>query len=1146
MKLNERLIEKAEIIKEEKLPAGILARVRYPIMRFGVKNANKRIYEKAVAEKVLKDTNIVEKLKTRTLFGDQEHPEKSQIKLNKDTTSHIISNIYVGEDFNKQIAGKVAGKLKETKLQDNVLYADFDILPTEAGKFINVLLEAGCMVGVSTRADGELEEKIDEASGEKYHRVIPESYAFQTTDFTGDPSTPDALPENVQKNVIDIVKKEYEAKNLDKNVAMALLEAVSLKEGKDLSEAIKIDKQHSKCKCSIGEKKCSGGCPNALDNKLPVDLIEKIKKLPESDGPIRYFDFIMEDGSRLNRVEIDSANWTTPNKIGLNEVKDILLRLKKQIILESDNIEDAVKQAHNNPIGLFWYDKESKKVNYSDYKPGSFHDHNVKDKKFVRGRLFKDKKTGKNAVIIWMEWNPPRVELSQDDINNIVKGVQDSIDGTISNVVDEKGNNLAESHSVEYKAKVLKLMAEGKTKEQAEKTLSEVIAPPSSREPEDEFPGRYQKTVTVYLNKSIGADVQVYVELEKDGSIKSTTIENIEAWNENGNAVRVTPEIQKLIQAKIDQMGLDELHERITEVNGKFEVKSKKGRNLGIYETKERARRRLRQVEFFKHPGIKESRIVDLKEAVKDMIKDLYYLRKELKDASVDPTKAQSILQQAEQTITQMIDRESVNDTNASLDLADAPDYIEDMLWDGAKADEIITGMMSSFQIDQKTAEDTYDNYVFSQQNDKWTDEEEKPSTEVVNTTAPESETETPVTNPDLGIRANELVKQGRKLGEVIFTLMKEFGIGYGDAYDAFYDAGGVDPVAKKQPQTAEEPVEESKLVKKQVNEDAPLKIEIDPKVQDFLDLHWEEFLGELDAINQLVVKFKITDALANKYVKAMEGSKGRIELVTSNEAKVTYKGKKGKIIGQNMDKDGDGKPMKMVQIRFEDGKESWEVADDVDLKKVTKKQTKESKDKSAVATNLSEGKLNETVKLLEQKVADLTAENTKMVENYAKDMIRSTHDINNWKSISEIKADSFKTLFEAAKNTAEDKARLEESIKEIHETHKQDLRLIKNSFDAEKTQLEESHRKDLIEQYIEIKTKLMGLVLPNNLKTLFEGCKTREEVDGLIRQTQDAMREGISHYDVPKTLVVESGKPLNPERARLDKLTEAACKAMG
>lgn len=229
--LNEVFVGKGRIIESDssKLPSGVLCRVRYPICLIDQKNRNERIYRKQVWENVLKNADVKEKLERRILFGNQEHPIESALKLNKDDTSHIVSNILLDE-------------------KNNMVYADFDVLPTDAGRFINVLLEAGCDVGTSTRAEGELEEKIEEKSGDKYFEVVPESYQFITVDFTADPSTIGAYPMDVQRNVVNHVRSEFESKGINKEVACALLEGIKSKEAVALMESIKRVKEEKDVK----------------------------------------------------------------------------------------------------------------------------------------------------------------------------------------------------------------------------------------------------------------------------------------------------------------------------------------------------------------------------------------------------------------------------------------------------------------------------------------------------------------------------------------------------------------------------------------------------------------------------------------------------------------------------------------------------------------------------------------------------------------------------------------------------------------------------------------------------------------------------------------------------------------------------------
>jgi len=267
--LKETMLGKGQIIESDgsKLPSGVLCRVRYPICIVDEKNRNNRIYRKEVWESVLKNEEVLEKLEHRNLFGNQEHPIESQLKLNKDDTSHIISEMHVGEN--------------------NMVYADFDVLPTEAGKFINVLLEAGCDVGVSTRAEGELEEKIEEATGDKYYDVVPEAYQFITVDFTADPSTVGTFPKDIQRNVMNHVKSSYESHRINKNVACALLEGIKTKEAKKLMESIKKDKNVeedvvAKPKVADAAKGDAVGKTTVLDKGAKDDKEPKIKPTDNS------------------------------------------------------------------------------------------------------------------------------------------------------------------------------------------------------------------------------------------------------------------------------------------------------------------------------------------------------------------------------------------------------------------------------------------------------------------------------------------------------------------------------------------------------------------------------------------------------------------------------------------------------------------------------------------------------------------------------------------------------------------------------------------------------------------------------------------------------------------------------------------------
>ena len=229
--LIETVLQEPILFEEKELPQGVLCRVTYPVCNIGMKNQNNRIYRREVWEKVLKDNNILRKLKDRTLFGHAEHPETTQSNLEK--TSHIVSNLWVDE--------------KENKVK-----ATLDVLDTPYGRIIDTLLKAGSKVGVSTRADGELKEEVDK-EGNKYYDVVPEAYRFVTIDFTADPSTLEVLPERVDRNLVQDLKAGIESKKIDADFAVALCEKLNTPEAMALVESIKKERENEKVSEEIEE-----------------------------------------------------------------------------------------------------------------------------------------------------------------------------------------------------------------------------------------------------------------------------------------------------------------------------------------------------------------------------------------------------------------------------------------------------------------------------------------------------------------------------------------------------------------------------------------------------------------------------------------------------------------------------------------------------------------------------------------------------------------------------------------------------------------------------------------------------------------------------------------------------------------------------
>ena len=192
------------------LPQGVLMRVVHPICSIGQPNRNNRVYERALWDNVLSNEEVNEKMENRRLFGLAEHPDTSQGTLEK--VSHVITKTWIDES-------------------DNRVYQEIDLLDTPYGRIIETLLKADCGVGVSTRADGELEEVVNEDKS-TYNRVVSESFSYISTDYTIDPSTFNVLPVSVKQNMANTVNTALRNEKIDKGFATAILESVQVDEEK--------------------------------------------------------------------------------------------------------------------------------------------------------------------------------------------------------------------------------------------------------------------------------------------------------------------------------------------------------------------------------------------------------------------------------------------------------------------------------------------------------------------------------------------------------------------------------------------------------------------------------------------------------------------------------------------------------------------------------------------------------------------------------------------------------------------------------------------------------------------------------------------------------------------------------------------------
>lgn len=139
------------------------------------KNANGRIYSEALWRRVMESQKTLGRLKERRMVGELDHPASGKTSVER--ISHVMTNLELKES--KRFPGVVA------------VYGVYECIPTPNGKILETLHRHKIGVAVSSRGDGDLEER----GGESY--VIPESYELDTFDAVMDPSV------NVQVGVLE-------------------------------------------------------------------------------------------------------------------------------------------------------------------------------------------------------------------------------------------------------------------------------------------------------------------------------------------------------------------------------------------------------------------------------------------------------------------------------------------------------------------------------------------------------------------------------------------------------------------------------------------------------------------------------------------------------------------------------------------------------------------------------------------------------------------------------------------------------------------------------------------------------------------------------------------------------------------------------
>jgi hypothetical protein len=195
-----------EFIKEsENSGAPKTLYIKGPFTEANRRNRNQRIYPLEELSQQINEFN--ENYVTRNrAYGELEHPEYPQINLKN--ACHMIT---------------------ELKQDGNIFYGKSKILPTETGKTVEIIIEAGGTVGVSSRSLGSVDPKTG----------IVSNLRLCTFDIVSDPSSQSAFVEGILESKQWYCNKDNRFEEVYENLENSLINLPRHEVDKYLCEQIK-------------------------------------------------------------------------------------------------------------------------------------------------------------------------------------------------------------------------------------------------------------------------------------------------------------------------------------------------------------------------------------------------------------------------------------------------------------------------------------------------------------------------------------------------------------------------------------------------------------------------------------------------------------------------------------------------------------------------------------------------------------------------------------------------------------------------------------------------------------------------------------------------------------------------------------------
>lgn len=306
---------------------------------FGVMNDNNRIYEKQEYLPHLQYLN--EKIQQRRLFGELDHPQKFDVSLAN--VSHVVEALTYDESSNS-----VKIKLR--------------LLDTPCGRIGKTLVEAGCVVSISSRAAGN----VNEGGKVKLHKIF-------TYDLVAEPGFSQAslsqVAESLQSNYSSIFES---LESLEKTSITNKLTDIS--ESFGFSDSVRIYKINNQEEITIPQNNTQKMDANTFVTKQEMNQYSELMKkkfsalqesVSKNNQGIKSLTEGLTDESPVVGKVVEYVNYLASEMEQIIGYTNYLSTMLGKGIGYTEHVAEKV----NNVIDYSDYlaEKVQKNIHFSDY-----------------------------------------------------------------------------------------------------------------------------------------------------------------------------------------------------------------------------------------------------------------------------------------------------------------------------------------------------------------------------------------------------------------------------------------------------------------------------------------------------------------------------------------------------------------------------------------------------------------------------------------------------------------------------------------------------------------------------------------------------------------------------------------------------------